>query len=59
RIRSNLKVLFVSGYTADVIDPGGMPVRGAAFLHKPFSPDELAAKVREVLSERLESKDEG
>jgi PAS domain S-box-containing protein len=46
----NLKVLFASGYTADVIADRGVIAPGIAFLHKPFSPDQLAAKVRDVLS---------
>jgi PAS domain S-box-containing protein len=46
----DLKVLFISGYTANVIMRSGTDERSAPFLHKPFSPDELAAKVREVLS---------
>ena len=48
-LRPNLKVLFISGYTADVIAQRGILDPDVAFLHKPFSPDELAAKVREVL----------
>jgi CheY-like chemotaxis protein len=48
-VRPDLKVLFISGYTADVISEHGVLERGLAFLHKPFSPEELAAKVREVL----------
>jgi CheY-like chemotaxis protein len=51
-MRSNLKVLFISGYTANVILHAGAPVGGVEFLRKPFSPDELAAKVREVLAGR-------
>jgi CheY-like chemotaxis protein len=50
KVRSDLKVLLVSGYAASVIVPGGAPGLGAAFLHKPFSPDDLAAKVLEVLA---------
>jgi two-component system cell cycle sensor histidine kinase/response regulator CckA len=50
-LRRDLKVLFVSGYTSDVIGQRGVLDRGLAFLHKPFSSDELAAKVREVLGE--------
>ena len=46
----NLKVLFTSGYTANVIAHRGVLEPGVAFLHKPFSPDELAAKVREALT---------
>ena len=48
-LRPNLKVLFISGYTADVIADRGVRDRGVALLHKPFSPEELAQKVREVL----------
>jgi PAS domain S-box-containing protein len=50
-VRPNLKVLFMSGYTADVIAQRGVLDRSVAFLHKPFSPVELAAKVREVLAQ--------
>ena len=51
-VRPNVKVLFISGYTADVIAQRGILDQGVAFLHKPFSSDELAAKVREVLMQR-------
>lgn len=48
-VRPNLKVLFISGYTADLIASRGVLDRDVAFLQKPFSPDALAGKVREVL----------
>jgi DNA-binding response OmpR family regulator len=51
-IRTGVKVLFISGYTANVILRSGTPDRGVAFLRKPFSPEELAVKVRQVLSGR-------
>ena len=43
-----LKILYMSGYrdNAGVTEPGQAP---APFLHKPFTPDVLLAKVREVL----------
>ncbi len=47
-----LKVLFVSGYTADIIAPHGVLDPGTAFLQKPFSPVLLAKKVREVLDKK-------
>ncbi len=46
-----LKVLFTSGYTADVIGHHVGLDRGVPFLRKPFSIQELAGKVREVLDQ--------
>ena len=48
--RPTIKVLFVSGYTAEVIANRGVLESGIAFLQKPFSADGLTAKVREVLA---------
>ncbi|HLK64579.1 MAG TPA: PAS domain S-box protein [Bryobacteraceae bacterium] len=53
--RPDMKVLFTSGYTEDVIGHRGVLDPGVAYLAKPFSPDRLAAKVREVLSEHSKS----
>lgn len=50
-IRPSLKILFMSGYTADVIATKGVLDEGVSFIQKPFSLKELAVKVREVLSE--------
>jgi CheY-like chemotaxis protein len=48
-IRPQIKVLFMSGYTdTDIVDRGVL-VEGTPFLQKPFLPDVLARKVREVL----------
>jgi PAS domain S-box-containing protein len=44
-----IRVLFMSGYTDNVIAQGGVLEAGVSFLQKPFSPRALAAKVREVL----------
>lgn len=44
-----LKVLFMSGYTADVIAHHGILDKNVNFLQKPFSIKNLAAKIREVL----------
>jgi PAS domain S-box-containing protein len=53
--RPGMRVLFVSGYTDNIIAERGMLAPGTAFLQKPFSPRHLAAKVREVLDEALKS----
>ena len=44
-----LKTLFMSGYTADVIAHHGILEENVAFIQKPFSMNELAKRVRDVL----------
>ena len=48
-----LKVLFMSGYTANVIVHHGVLDEGVSFIQKPFSMRGLAAKVREVLDAKV------
>jgi DNA-binding response OmpR family regulator len=47
---AQLKVLFMSGYPEDVISRRGVLEQNVAYLPKPFSPESLAVKVREVLT---------
>ena len=49
RIESATKVLYMSGYTNDAIIRTGGLGAGTAFIQKPFSGDELAIRVRELL----------
>jgi len=51
--RSNIKVLFVSGYTGEAVREHGLLERDVAFLQKPFTPDVLAERVRAVLDRRV------
>ena len=47
----NLKVLFMSGYVGSALDMQDWPGTRATFLQKPFAPDLLARKLREVLDD--------
>jgi PAS domain S-box-containing protein len=47
--RPRMRVLYMSGYTDAAIAQQGILPPGTAFLSKPFTPDVLARKVREVL----------
>jgi CheY-like chemotaxis protein len=48
----NLKQLFMSGYTANVIAHQGVLDEGVQFMEKPFTMKELCAKVREALDQK-------
>jgi CheY-like chemotaxis protein len=50
----NLKTLFMSGYTANVIAHHGVLDEGLNFIQKPFSARELAKKIRQALSDSHE-----
>ena len=47
--RPGLRVLYMSGYTDDAIGLHGVLEPGLHYLQKPFAPDVLARKVRDVL----------
>jgi two-component system, cell cycle sensor histidine kinase and response regulator CckA len=51
-IRPGISVLYLSGYTEDTVVTQGALVPGTAFLQKPFTLQNLAKKVREVLRAR-------
>jgi PAS domain S-box-containing protein len=48
-MRTGLKCLFVSGYTADIIAQRGELEDGVPFLQKPYQSETLAAKLRQIL----------
>jgi two-component system cell cycle sensor histidine kinase/response regulator CckA len=47
--RPEMRCIFMSGFTADVIAQRGILEKDVDFLSKPFNRDQLAHKVREVL----------
>jgi two-component system, cell cycle sensor histidine kinase and response regulator CckA len=49
RQRPNLKVMYMSGYTDEMVNRSGAPGRRIDFLQKPLRPDSLASRVREAL----------
>ncbi|PID71848.1 MAG: hypothetical protein CSB34_05235 [Desulfobulbus propionicus] len=52
KLRENnpeLKVLYMSGYTADVIAHHGVLERGVQFINKPYTVKELSRKISEVI----------
>jgi len=49
QIRTDTKVLYMSGHTDDFIVHRGILDPGTAFIQKPFSPWSLARRVRQVL----------
>jgi DNA-binding response OmpR family regulator len=49
KLSPHLKVLYVSGYTSDVLSHNGAFEPGVNFIQKPFDSSELLTKVREIL----------
>jgi CheY-like chemotaxis protein len=55
--RPQMRILFVSGYTDEVVLRHDLLGTGVAFLEKPFTPIGLARKVREVLDAKAKPKE--
>ncbi len=49
-MKPNLKCLFMSGHTSDVISSNGIIEEGVNFIQKPFQERELLQKIQEILS---------
>ena len=53
RSRGDMKVIFMSGYTAEITGQYGLVPSGSPFVGKPFTPEQLLGKLREALEYRL------
>jgi len=53
-VKPGIRVLFLSGYTADIITSKGLLDEGWQLMHKPASPDSLKRKIREILDRKQE-----
>ncbi len=53
KIKPDTRILFISGYTADIIHKKGILEEKTDFLSKPVPPRDLLAKVREILDREV------
>jgi len=53
KIQPDMKILFTSGYTADVINKKGILEEGIDFISKPVTPNDLLTKVREMIEREV------
>ncbi len=49
KLKPGMKTIYMSGYTANELDPEGVLKENVEFIQKPFTPTDLAKKVRHVL----------
>jgi two-component system, cell cycle sensor histidine kinase and response regulator CckA len=52
-----LRILYLSGYTDEALERSGVRTSGSSFLQKPFSPNTLLRKVRELLDRPRDATD--
>jgi FixJ family two-component response regulator len=50
-LQPGIRLIFMSGYPADIVAQRGVLEQGVHFLQKPFSLHDLAAKVKETLAD--------
>jgi DNA-binding NtrC family response regulator len=53
KLRPDVKAVFMSGYTADIVNRQGILETDMEFIVKPFPPNALLRKVREILDNRI------
>jgi YesN/AraC family two-component response regulator len=52
KIKPDIKILFISGYTADILKQKGIENEKINFISKPLRTDALSRKIREVLDKQ-------
>jgi FixJ family two-component response regulator len=52
KLRPEIKVLYMSGYSGNAISRHGILENGVEFIQKPLTPKSLLMKIREVLDEK-------
>jgi two-component system cell cycle sensor histidine kinase/response regulator CckA len=50
KTRADLRVIYISGYTADELVSHGLAHPGALLLEKPFTREQIGRRIREVLA---------
>jgi len=55
-LRSETRVLFMSGYSDEAVLRHGIQTAGTAYIRKPFSMDALMARVRELLQPQVDTR---
>jgi PAS domain S-box-containing protein len=51
QVYPDIKVVYMSGYTDDAVGRHGVLAPGTHFIEKPFTPEDMTRKIREVLDE--------
>jgi len=51
-VRPDIKTIFVSGYTRDIFEGDSPFDKNTTFIHKPYSPNDLLTKTRELLDKK-------
>lgn len=52
KIRRDVKVIFMSGYSGDILGEGTLEREDVGFIHKPINPREIIRQLREALPEK-------
>jgi len=54
KLNPDQKILFISGFTDDIIEPLGLQKEGIPFIQKPFTTEQLARKMKQILAGKIQ-----